>query len=372
MPVPLPTTSVSHGPRPAPRARSTTTKRTATPSSGLPRHADAAHQRRGAQCRDGEQHEGRGDGRPGRGDAGDEGGGEGGRDDRRHDHEGAVVRLGPGRLVVAPAQVAPVEQPQHDDGQHDRREGRRPEQGHVLVDRQPQRREVMQRKEIGEVGDRQEQRGRVGQPEGRHREGQWRHAHLVGDGDGHRGQQHRRRVEAQQDRARAGEHDDEQPQHHHPPSSDLGGEVRGLVEDAGEVTDLGDDRDGDEEGQHGQDPLRQHREVGHRAAVEASSRIVCRRPARLLLHGEGPRATRPGRSRELDVEALGQALGQGPGAARRLGLDELARDEPSRVLRVVRRARHRDLHPGARRARPWDATSRHTSWIGSRRPARAA
>ncbi len=33
--VPLPTASVSHGPRPAPRARSTTTKRTATPRAAF-------------------------------------------------------------------------------------------------------------------------------------------------------------------------------------------------------------------------------------------------------------------------------------------------------------------------------------------------
>ncbi len=155
------------------------------------------------------------------------------------------------------------------------------------------------------------------------------------------------------------------------PRADPGGQVRGLVEDAREVADLSDDGDGHEEDEDGQDPLGEHGEIGHRAAGWCVLCAPARGSGRPARRGSTAGRAAVGASagpRSAPTSRSARALGERGASA----CDQRARHEPTRVLRVVRCAGHRDLHPRARRARPWVATSRHTSWIGSRRPAHAA
>jgi hypothetical protein len=150
---------------------------------------------------------------------------------------------------VASPQIAQMDDSQHDhrgtDGCHRRPQGQRD----VAPVAESQRREPVQRQQVGQDGHGQEQGGGVGQPDGGHREGERVQPELTGDRDHHRGQQHRRRVEAEEDRREAREDDHEQPQQPGAAMTGAGRPVAGNVEDPCGVGDLGHHGDGDQEDQ---------------------------------------------------------------------------------------------------------------------------
>jgi hypothetical protein len=95
---------------------------------------------------------------------------------------------------------------------------------------QSQCREPVLRKQVGQVGYGQQQGSGIGQPDCGHGEGQRVQPKLTGDRDDDRGQQHRRGVEAENDRRYAREPDDEQPQVPGATMTDAGSPVAGNVE----------------------------------------------------------------------------------------------------------------------------------------------
>jgi hypothetical protein len=78
---------------------------------------------------------------------------------------------------------------------------------------------------------------------------------LLGDGETHGGQQDRRRVEAQHDRAHDRERREGQPEQHDPVAGPAGHRVGRDVEDARDLGDLGGHGDRDQEDRDGQDLL---------------------------------------------------------------------------------------------------------------------
>ena len=189
-----------------------------------------------------------------------------------------------------------MQQPEHHDGRDDRDDGRHGHQPDVAQGPDAERRERVQGQQVGEVGDGKEQGGRVGQPERRHGERQGWGADLTGHRDGHRGQQHRGRVEAEHDGAHHREPDDEQPEHEHASLGDARGVVRHDVEKTRQVADLGDEGDRDEEDEDRRHALDEQAEVEHvrpsgswRAATDGPDAVGASARPR-----SAPRAARPG------------------------------------------------------------------------------
>ena len=106
---------------------------------------------------------------------------------------------------------------------------------------------AVQRKQVRQVRDRQQQRRRVRQPHGGQREQCAIELGLAGDREYHRSEQDSRRVEAEHDGARDSQHDDQQPESKNASARHSCGPVGGHVEDAGPLGDLGDDRERDQE-----------------------------------------------------------------------------------------------------------------------------
>ena len=114
--------------------------------------------------------------------------------------------------------------------------------------------------QVGEVGDRQQQAGRVGQPHGGERERQRRQRELRGDGQRDRRQHHRGGVDAQGDRGDRGQRAVEREEERRVPAAGAGDEMRGDVEDLRVGAQVADEGDQQEEGEHrpGGGPRRDH------------------------------------------------------------------------------------------------------------------
>ena len=139
-----------------------------------------------------------------------EGRSEGAAHEHRHDQQPAMRN----RLGRRPA-IAATQGPAEDQGQDGHRDqdadrGRRPHhrsEPYVMVAR-----EYAGREQIGEVGHRQEQRRRVGQPDRGVREQRSIQVQLAGQRQHDRSQQHRGGVQRQHSRRDHGDEDDQQPE----------------------------------------------------------------------------------------------------------------------------------------------------------------
>ena len=220
----------------------------------------------------------------------------------------------------------------------------------------------MQCKQVRQVRDRQQERGRVGQPDRRHGERQRRHADLratvsaTGVSSTAVVSRLSTIVHADASTTRAARAD-------HASAAPGRGAVRRRVEDPGEVADLGDDGDGDEEDQDRAGRARRARRGRHQVAAGA------------LRGGRGQAPGCPGRrgglsSREARSDHLVPArLGCAASRPARTG----ARATRPRVcLAMCDAPGHRApcTHRSARS--PVGRHARHTCWTGSPRPARAA
>ena len=271
----------------------------------------------------------------------------------------AVVRLGRGVELVGAAKVAAV---QHARARRRCRGSRpaparrhEPDVARACRRRAPRRGAAP----AGSSGSRhgQQQGGRVGQPQRRHRERQRRSAELAGDGDGHRGQQDRGRVEAEDDGAarQRGRRRAATARRPVPPRPGRRGGQRRRRRPA-RSADLGDEGDGDEEDEDRRDALDEVGEVEvsrQGLGVAASSQG---RPAR----GGGVSSTSK-RSDNLSASACGV---RGASAC-----TSCAGHEATGVLGHVRRAGDRDVHPALGALALGRHTRRHTCSTGSRRRA---
>ena len=120
-----------------------------------------------------------------------------------------VDRERPRHLVPA-AEPSPEHRPQQHDGHHPDGKGRSP---HQRRERHPGGTQARVREQVGQVRHRQNERGRVGQPDGGEGEPLLTEPKPPGQHQHHRRQQHRRRVQGQH---RGGDRDH---QHHQQPQS---------------------------------------------------------------------------------------------------------------------------------------------------------
>ena len=123
--------------------------------------------------------------------------------------------------------------------------------------------------QVGEVGDRQQQARRVGQPHGREGERQRRQVELRGHGQRDRRQHHRRGVDAEGDRRDGGQGAVEREQDRGASTARAGDEVGGDVEDLRVRAQVADEGDQQEEGEDrpGGGPRRDHGVDKHAATL---------------------------------------------------------------------------------------------------------
>ena len=214
------------------------------------RRGDAEHE--GRHAGDGPWREPRGEGRP------DEQADRPG--DPQHDR---VVRVGRRIDDIPPGQGRPVQRGDDEQRRDDRGARGRGGEPHVARVVDAHRLEAVQREEVREVRDREQERAGVRDPQRRQRERPWRGADLAGDRQRHRGEQHGGRVERQHDRAGDREAGEEEPQPQHPAPAVPRQPVARDVEHPCAVAQLGDDRDREEEGDDRRDAREGVEQRGH-------------------------------------------------------------------------------------------------------------
>ena len=177
---------------------------------------------------------------------------------RGHRQQGPVPGRADGPWPVPPPEVAPERQPQQDKGDQQTHHCRCPHQPGELhrAESQP-----LLGQQVGQVGDGQQQRGRIGQPDAGQGERQRRNSGMHGQEDHHRRHQHRGGVQGQEHRGYGGQRDHQQPQGKHPAPAQ-GCEPSGHgPEQPGLVHQFGDQG-------HGQDKAQD----GHRASGQLTER----------------------------------------------------------------------------------------------------
>jgi hypothetical protein len=109
--------------------------------------------------------------------------------------------------------------------------------------------------QVREVRDREREGRGVGEPDGGQGERQRGDADALRQHDDDRCDDHGGRVEREEHGAHHGEHDHQRPQHHHAAATPAREALRDDVEHRRVTGELGDDRDRDDEPQHGRDPF---------------------------------------------------------------------------------------------------------------------
>jgi hypothetical protein len=115
--------------------------------------------------------------------------------------------------------------------------------------------ELLLGQQVGQVGDGQQEGGRVGQPDRRERERQRAQAELGGQGEPDGGQQHRGGVDAEHPGRDGGQRREQQEQREPVAAGDPSGQVRAHVEQSRVVAQVGDHLDQHQEQQDRPDAL---------------------------------------------------------------------------------------------------------------------
>ena len=173
------------------------------------------------------------------------------------DHDGRPRTRQRCRLVVLPAgegEGAPVQHREHRDGDEHGDQARQRHQRDVLRGAQV---EVAQREQVGEVGDRQEERGGVGEQHRGHREEHGVDPQPYGDRQHHRGEQHGGGVEGEHRGAGDGDRHQPDPDAAYRPVRGVHHAVGDQVEEAQAGAQLGEHRREHEEQEDRADPRHQ-------------------------------------------------------------------------------------------------------------------
>lgn len=120
------------------------------------------------------------------------------------------------------------------------------------------------RKQVGQIGHRQQQRRCVRQPDGRQGERERAQTDVPRQDDHHRGEQHRGRVEREKNRAQRGDQHDEEPKDPGATAAPTRRLLRQGGEQPGFGRQLGHDGHGDHEQENRPDPVPQHSHVCER------------------------------------------------------------------------------------------------------------
>ena len=182
-----------------------------------------------------------------------------------------------GRVHGIPSAQGPSVQSCHQEEGHAHAGDRGgPRQRHEVTVPQALSGEGVQGKQVGEVGDRKEQRPGVGDPQRRHGEQTGVQPDLAGHRDAHRGEQHRSGVDREHHRAHHRQGGEEPPQQPGAPPTGVGHPVPGDVEDPGALGHLRGHGDREEEDDHRQKPRTEVQCVGdaHRGSTSSTQGAV--------------------------------------------------------------------------------------------------